>query len=177
MYSAIVVFALTGCGDVPSSGAAGPGQCTVYYANPSHGHFWRGHGCHGHGWRSGLRHHGCHNGYAVNYGCAGVSVPPPKSPDGVKKAEGSGSPAQIVVRLPADARLFVDDAPTQSTSGQRLLVTPTLPTGESYAYTLRVEVNRQGRTVADTRTINVTAGQSTSISFEDTSTVRQSSAN
>src|SRR5437867_7153014 len=51
------------------------------------------------------------------------------------------APANLVVTLPSDARLFVDGHETKSVSGQRLLTTPDLQPGRTYSYTLR-EIGR-----------------------------------
>src|SRR6516162_11961872 len=55
----------------------------------------------------------------------GQPVPPPKKH---KKVEVSEAPAKatLVVELPADARLFVDNRPTASTTSTRVFETPVL---------------------------------------------------
>src|SRR5438067_10787450 len=60
------------------------------------------------------------------------------------------APATIVVFLPADARLTIDDTPTRSTSNLRAFVTPPLEPGKVYHYTLRAESIRDGRPISVT---------------------------
>jgi len=75
------------------------------------------------------------------------------------------APAVIQVSLPADARLIVDGYVTTSTSSQRTFITPVLPQGEAYNYTLRAEVVRDGRTVVETQQVTVRGGEETRVPF------------
>ena len=77
----------------------------------------------------------------------------------------NASPATIVVTLPAEARLIVDGAATRSTSERRTFVTPALENGETYVYTLRAEVVRDGQTAVQTQEVIVRGGQTTDVSF------------
>jgi uncharacterized protein (TIGR03000 family) len=57
-------------------------------------------------------------------------------------------PARITVKLPADAKLFVDGRATKQTGAVREFVTPpTLVAGLSYQYKLRAEWPQDGQTV------------------------------
>jgi uncharacterized protein (TIGR03000 family) len=67
--------------------------------------------------------------------------------------------ATIVVRLPADATLTVDDNPTRSTSGLRLFVTPPLPAGQDFSYTLKARAVRNGRAVEVEKQVKVRGGE------------------
>jgi uncharacterized protein (TIGR03000 family) len=71
------------------------------------------------------------------------------------------------VTLPPDAKLFVDGAPTTSTSSSRLFVSPALDGDENYSYTLRAEVIRNGRTVTETRKVPVWPGETTNVVLLD----------
>jgi uncharacterized protein (TIGR03000 family) len=57
------------------------------------------------------------------------------------------APAKITVKLPAEAKLFVDDIACNLTSDERTFETPKLQSGKKYGYTLRAEMVREGRTV------------------------------
>jgi uncharacterized protein (TIGR03000 family) len=76
------------------------------------------------------------------------------------------APARVTVRLPADARLYVNGVACPLTSDTRSFVTPRLRPGQRYAYTLRAEVRREGRTVAETRRVNVAAGRRVRVNFD-----------
>jgi len=67
--------------------------------------------------------------------------------------------ATVVVRLPADSKIFIDGEPTVSTGERRVFVTPPLPTGRSFSYTLKVERVQDGVTKVVTETVKVTAGR------------------
>jgi uncharacterized protein (TIGR03000 family) len=69
--------------------------------------------------------------------------------------------ATIVVTLPADAKLYFDEAPTESTSGVRVFLSPPLPSGRDYTYTLRAEVPVAGKVQVVTQEISVRAGDET----------------
>ena len=77
------------------------------------------------------------------------------------------APAKIVVRLPADARLFVDDVPFPHTGPVRTFETPPLNPGENYHYTLRAELVRDGQPVRVSLKANLKAGQTTNVDFGD----------
>jgi uncharacterized protein (TIGR03000 family) len=79
---------------------------------------------------------------------------------------GQGNEATIVVNLPDDATLTVDGEATQSTSGTRVFVSPSLQAGKTYQYTLRAEVNRDGRRQTTSRTVDVQAGRTTNVNID-----------
>ncbi len=93
--------------------------------------------------------------------------------DGERKGERKGdkgtmapAPATIIVSLPADARLSIDDAPTTSTSERRVFVSPELNPGRQYHYTLKAEWNRDGKNVVVTKEVAVSAGNQTAVTLE-----------
>jgi uncharacterized protein (TIGR03000 family) len=79
----------------------------------------------------------------------------------VAQAESTG--ATLVVTLPADAKLTIDDEPTTSTTGNRVFVTPALENGKVYQYTLKAQVVREGKTQTTTAQVTVRAGQVSSV--------------
>jgi uncharacterized protein (TIGR03000 family) len=74
--------------------------------------------------------------------------------------------ATIVVRLPADATLTVDDAATRSTGSLRTFVSPPLDSGKEYSYTLRAEEMRDGKKAVRKRDVKVRAGQTSEVNFD-----------
>ncbi len=79
--------------------------------------------------------------------------------------------AELVVRLPSDAQLYVDHVQCPLTSDTRTFSTPRLEPGRQYYYTLRAEVVRDGRPVLQDRRVQVTAGQRLEINFQELSPV------
>jgi uncharacterized protein (TIGR03000 family) len=76
------------------------------------------------------------------------------------------APARLTVRVPADARLYVDGEKVTHTAGARTFETPALPIGQTFYYTVTAEVDRDGRTLSDTRRVLVEAGKKVSVSIE-----------
>jgi uncharacterized protein (TIGR03000 family) len=74
--------------------------------------------------------------------------------------------ATLVVNLPANATLTVNNAPTTLTSSRRVFTTPPLQPGKSYYYTLRAEVFRDGQTQTVTRDVYVNAGRATTVTLD-----------
>ena len=75
------------------------------------------------------------------------------------------SPATVVVRLPAGARLTIDGRPTRATGATRRFVSPPLQPGKSYTYRLRAEIGLARRTVSETQTVTVQAGRRSQVEF------------
>ncbi len=153
-----------GCG----GGGCGGGGC---YMGGGYG----GGGCYGGGcYVGGYGGGGCYGGICgVPGGVPATGGTPSK--DGMKKDGGDegtiARPANLLVTLPADARLYVDGHQTRSTSGQRLLTTPRLQPGREYHYTLRAEVTRGGEVQRVTQRVTVRAGQETRVSIDVPTTV------
>jgi uncharacterized protein (TIGR03000 family) len=77
----------------------------------------------------------------------------------------SPAPAHLVIHLPADARLFVDNVFCPLTSDTRAFDTPNLPPSRKYRYTLLAEVVRNGQVVTETRTTDFEAGEEVHVEF------------
>jgi uncharacterized protein (TIGR03000 family) len=152
------------------------------------GAYW---GCCGYG-INGYATYGCHGCYGCYgcYGCTGYapSLTPGVAPGGYypalpTTAPGGGSDvlpppkkegtsraptrARLVVELPADAQLYVDDRRTQATSERRTFQTPELEKGQAYYYEVRVEAVRDGKPVSETRRVVVKAGEEVLADFKD----------
>jgi uncharacterized protein (TIGR03000 family) len=73
--------------------------------------------------------------------------------------------AHVTVKVPADARLWVDGKPTTSTGTVRQFISPALTPGRRYAYDLRARWKEHGREVTQTRQVVVTAGADVRVDF------------
>lgn len=142
------------------------------------------HGCHAsacHGCHA-PKCHGCHVSActaAACHGC-GAAAPAPapaakpmpapdkKAPEPVKKPKAEdkesslNAPATIIVSLPAEAKLFVDDFATTSTTANRVFVSTALEGGKDYFYTLTATVND----VTVSKKVTVRAGEETRVTLE-----------
>jgi uncharacterized protein (TIGR03000 family) len=97
-------------------------------------------------------------------GKAPEMAPPPKE----GKGKEISAPATLVVTLPADAKLTIDDAPTTSTSEVRTFVTPELKPQKEFVYTLKAQITRDGQAMTAVEKVSVKAGQETRVSLEPT---------
>ena len=179
MYSVVLMAALTTGIDLPDRhgcrggchGCRGGGYgCCGCYG----GYGGMGYGCMGMGYGGG-----CYGGYGMGYGgCygggmmmggmmmqgtaqpAGEKAPKPK-----EKQEESllPAPATIVVALPTDAKLRIDNEATNSTGTSRVFQSPILNPGKEYQYTLKAEVVRDGKPIKAEQVVTVKAGQLTPV--------------
>lgn len=86
---------------------------------------------------------------------APVLVPVPGGPD----------VARIDVQVPADAEVWIEDAPTAQTGPERHFVSPPLLRGRRYAYQLRARWTENGKAVEQTRDLVVRAGEHAAARF------------
>jgi uncharacterized protein (TIGR03000 family) len=106
--------------------------------------------------------------------------PPKSEPVPAPKKTGfeSDLSARLTVELPADAKLFVDGFETTTTGASiRTFSTPELEAGQDYFYVLKIETNRDGKTIAETKQVTVRAGEETRASFIDAKVVNASQSN
>jgi len=80
---------------------------------------------------------------------------------------GSQDSARITVKLPADAKLYVDGVLCPMNSDTRAFDTPKLASGQSYHYQLKADVVRDGKTTTANRRIDFEAGQSILVEFNN----------
>lgn len=88
------------------------------------------------------------------------------------KSSNADQNARVTVRLPSDARLWVDSVYCPLTSSERSFNTPNLQKGKQYFYNLRMETTQAGQTVSQTRRVALEAGQQVTVDFRtpDTTT-------
>jgi uncharacterized protein (TIGR03000 family) len=75
--------------------------------------------------------------------------------------------AKLIVEVPVDAKLYIDDQPMKTTSTRRVFSTPALEPGQAYYYVVRVEVMRDGKPQSDTRRVIVRAGEVAQADFNN----------
>jgi uncharacterized protein (TIGR03000 family) len=129
-------------------------------------------GCYG---GAGMGYGGCYGGGMAYPAGGGMYMGAPAggvAPEGVKKMPkpdksslAAPPAATIVVSLPADAKLSIDDSPTTSTGPSRVFVTPELAPDRDFHYTLKAEVVRDGRPITLQKQVTVRAGQETPVTF------------
>jgi uncharacterized protein (TIGR03000 family) len=82
-------------------------------------------------------------------------------------------PASVTVVLPEGAKLTVNDV-VVNVNGNQTFQTPKLEKGKSYFYTVKAELTRDGRSVTETRRIDVAAGKAVTVDFTQSSTLTAS---
>jgi uncharacterized protein (TIGR03000 family) len=78
----------------------------------------------------------------------------------------------VVVKLPADAKLYVDGVLVPQTTPTRSFDTPPLNPSLTYGYTLKAEVVRNGKTLAESKKVKLLAGKEVSVDFGDMADVQ-----
>jgi uncharacterized protein (TIGR03000 family) len=80
--------------------------------------------------------------------------------------------AGLVVKLPRDARLFLEDEPTlpQDDQSSRLFITPPMKDGQAHLYHVRGEVVRDGTILSVTRKVEIRAGEVVLVDLADLTT-------
>jgi uncharacterized protein (TIGR03000 family) len=178
MYSMVLLVAMTGAADNPACGFSYGGYYPCYgygYGYCSYGYSSYGCSpCYSYPYSSYCYSGGSVSGGATPYskppappeekGGGRKKVPPVDEGDGKKVNPGSANAApaprtQITVRLPADAKLFVDDLACPLTSATRTFETPPLEAGRAYTYTFKAEVTRNGKVLTTTQRLRFDAGK------------------
>jgi len=135
-------------------------------------------GCYGGGY-GGVISGGCSGVISGGYGMSGAIIMPgtgtgtgtggekiknpPKQKDG--KETMAPAPATIVVELPADAKLTIDNEATTSIGTSRVFTSPNLNPGKEYHYTLKAEVVRDGKPVKAEKVVAIKAGEITPVTL------------
>ncbi len=105
------------------------------------------------------------------------ALPPPTKPGDTKPPEAvAPSRARLIVDAPADAKLYIDDTAMKTTSEHRAFQTPDLEPGQTYFYEVRVESQRDGKPVSETKRVLVRAGQEVHADFTDMATTSTAQA-
>jgi uncharacterized protein (TIGR03000 family) len=187
MYSVVLMAALTAGGEAPAFFHGCHGSYGGYYG--AYGGYYSCFGCYGsyacygcYGWGSASWGGGW-GSYGVGVGVPALNYAPVDTqPMGPATATVSKAPAPIsasenrsllatrarlVVELPADAKLFVDEQRMKTTSSRRVFYTPVLEPDKTYSYLLRAEIVRDGKTRTASKRVIVRPGEEIEASFAD----------
>jgi uncharacterized protein (TIGR03000 family) len=77
----------------------------------------------------------------------------------------SDSTAHVTVRVPADAKVWIDEAKTVSTGSVREFQSPTLTPGHRYSYEVRARWTENGHAVTQRQKVAFVAGAHTTVDF------------
>jgi uncharacterized protein (TIGR03000 family) len=108
-------------------------------------------------------------GGSYGYGSGGGSYGYVASNLGASSVAPETRVAYLNLKVPADAKVYLQDQQMTLGGAQRRFVTPELQEGKQHTYTVRVEVVRDGRTISKTTMAAVKPGQEVEIavSFTD----------
>ncbi len=179
MYSVVLMMALGTGGELPAChhrchGCYGGGYSYGCYGGCYGGGYG---GCYGGGY-GGC--YGCYGG-GYSYGCCGTMAAPAPAAQQKKPQTQNGQDGQnnnnkevrdrsqrgtVVVSLPADAKLTINNAATKATSATRRFISPTLNKGRTYTYVFQAEIERDGKPVVVSKRVKVRAGAETRVRFE-----------
>jgi uncharacterized protein (TIGR03000 family) len=81
--------------------------------------------------------------------------------------------ARLTVALPKNAKLFVNNVAIKA-EGTQTFTTPELAPGKTFYYTVKVELERDGKNVEDKRQVEVVAGKEVKLDFTADTTVTAS---
>jgi uncharacterized protein (TIGR03000 family) len=73
--------------------------------------------------------------------------------------------ARVIVQLPVDAKLFIDDQPMKTASDRRVFQTPNLNPGQVYFYDIRAEIEVNGQRVSETQRVILRPGEVANATF------------
>jgi len=79
----------------------------------------------------------------------------------------SGTPSRVQVRLPENARLYADGVRVQLNKSTSSFETPKLRPGMKYFYILKAELERDGRTLSQSREVVVESGKQVDVDFSN----------
>jgi uncharacterized protein (TIGR03000 family) len=89
----------------------------------------------------------------------------------------TGGRARVIVSLPANGKLFVDNMPIRNAAEIKTFRTPALSKGQQYYYEMRAEVLVNGKVVTQTRHVTVAAGEVIRADFSTLGTATGVAAN
>jgi uncharacterized protein (TIGR03000 family) len=148
----------------------------------SGGYYYGSCGSSGGSWGSCGSSGGSSGGYAPSYQAPvqeQAPTPPAPGPSSEPAAPAANPPAAyhptygpmrdsalLSVKVPADAKVFVNDRATTSTGSDREFVSRDLANGARYNYEVRAEFVRDGKPVVETKSVQLTAGQTAALDFD-----------
>ena len=83
------------------------------------------------------------------------------------QTESDASRGTVLVKMPIDAKLFVEGKSMAVKDGERTFVTPPLPTDREAMYSFKIEFTRDGETLTIAKKVNIRAGKATTVDFND----------
>ena len=162
----------SGGGSYGSYGSGGGSYGSYGSGGGSYGSYGSGGGSYG-SYGSGGGSYGSYGSGGGSYGSygsgGGSGGYPVVSNVGVAGVAAERRVAYMNVNVPADAQVYLQDQRMTLTGARRRFVTPEIKDGKGLVYDLKVEIERDGRTVSKTTQAAVKAGQEVevTVSFDE----------
>jgi uncharacterized protein (TIGR03000 family) len=122
-------------------------------------------GCYG-GWSCyGSGYGGCYGGYQQPITVVPTDKVPVEKLPKPKDDKEQTSRAKVVIDVPAQAKLYIDDQLMPEKAGKRTFVTPVLKAGQTYYYDVKIVVTREGQEQAQTTRVLLQAGEVVAATF------------
>ncbi|MSQ95983.1 MAG: TIGR03000 domain-containing protein [Gemmataceae bacterium] len=103
---------------------------------------------------------------------SGEKVNPPKTkPNEQEEVAIPSNTARVIVNLPSDARLWVENVECPLTSDVRSFNTPALNLNHRYFYNVRAEIVRDGRTISETQRVIIIPGAEARVDFNTSNVI------
>jgi uncharacterized protein (TIGR03000 family) len=190
MYSVVLMAALTAGGTQAPAWGGGFCGCQGSYWTSCYGGYGSGWGsCYGGCFSQwGSYYKSCYGAYGGawdgsygGYGSYGggyggmaypgstsvETAPATMSATGTETRPDLTTSARLVVTLPTEAQLYIDDQLTKTPSGRRTFTTPGLQPGQAYYYMVRAQLVRDGKTFEETKRVILRPGDEVTVSFPD----------
>lgn len=132
------------------------GSYGSYGSYGSHGS-WGSHGSSGGSWGS-YGSYGSHGSYGYSYSARSYGGYAANTATTSQKAT-------LNVQVPENAVVLVNGHRTTSTGTSRRYTTPALDASQTYSFVIKAQLEQDGATLEETKTVRLTAGGSRSVSF------------
>jgi len=149
-----------------------------YGSHGSSGGSWGSHGSSGGSHGSSGGSHGSSGGSYGSHGSSGgarggtngrANGGGPKTNGSYGQSRRSSRRVWLLVKVPADAKVYLQNQRMTLTGTNRKYYSPELKRGLTYVYTVKVEIKRNGKTISRTSKTNVQAGQRIDLAFSENS--------
>jgi len=127
-------------------------------------HHGRHHASHG-SWGSSGGSSGSHGGSSGSAAAAPAAAPKAAAPATKSADQGSSQPALLVVRVPADAKLFINGESTSLAGGQRTFAAAGLDGDARHEYEVRMIVGEGAEAREETKRVWLVNGETQTLAF------------
>jgi uncharacterized protein (TIGR03000 family) len=129
---------------------------------------YRSHRLFGGGSSGGYYSHGSSGGSSGGYRSGGSSATQGVETESIESESARAarrSAVLLTILVPAGAKLYIEDQPTQLTGTLRQFISPKLEPDKEYIYTLKADVENDGQKISGKEELRVKAGDHATVEF------------